>query len=90
MTLRVQKFGMRIRLSEEEVRGPKSRGWVMKVVKADRRWLAVCARTRDEHFADDTGSRRWITEVMAFTFTRRGAWRKINRAKRRFEKKEVH
>lgn len=84
--LRVQKFGLRVRMSEEMIRGPKERGWVLDVTGERFGWSYALWRTADARFADEARNDTWVLVADGRTLTKRGALRKMRKVKQEFER----
>lgn len=84
--LRLQKFGLRVPMSEEMIRGPKGRGWVLDVTGERVGWSYALWRTADERFHDEAHNDTWVLVAEGRALTRRGALRKMRKAKHEFER----
>lgn len=87
--LRVQKFGLRVPMSEEMIRGPKWRDWVLDVTGERFGWSYALWRTADERFEDEMRNDAWVMVAEGRTFTKRGALRKMRKIKREFERSQL-
>lgn len=84
--LRVRKFGLRVPMSEEMIRGPKDRGWALYATRERFGWSHALWRTADERFLDEVRNDTWVLVAEVRTLTKRGAIRKMRKIKREFEK----
>lgn len=84
--LRVQKFGLRVPMSEEMIRGPKMREWVLDVTGEHVGWSYALWRTADERFYDERRNDTWVMVAEGRTLTKRGALHKMRKIKHEFER----